>query len=251
MFKQGDHIEVLVARDPAYHQVGDVLEVSRVNEVKETIRCLDGSGGIVTYGWSDVKPWHGEQDDAAGEESIGSNQDINSLQSTINNLRGLCRDGALALTDRRAADIQMNVPALIDRMREAGAGEITPVVNPDIPALALFSSASGRPDLAGSRLFLHEHGLKDGPMGNSHGYSITNRADDSEEAADDPGYRLVVWEQITEEEGRRLVACWNACAGLDTELLENILMLGDTLKGRFKLLKAELDAGTPAAPWGA
>lgn len=32
---------------------------------------------------------------------------------------------------------------------------------------------------------------------------------------------------------RRLAACWNACEGLDTELLENILMLGDTLKSRF------------------
>ena len=37
-------------------------------------------------------------------------------------------------------------------------------------------------------------------------------------------------------DARRIVACVNACAGLDTELLENILMLGDTLKRRFKTL---------------
>jgi hypothetical protein len=37
-------------------------------------------------------------------------------------------------------------------------------------------------------------------------------------------------------DARRIVACINACAGFDTELLENILMLGDTLKRRFKTL---------------
>ena len=41
-------------------------------------------------------------------------------------------------------------------------------------------------------------------------------------------------------EARRLVACWNACVGLDTELLENILMTGETLKSRFELLKQEI-----------
>lgn len=39
---------------------------------------------------------------------------------------------------------------------------------------------------------------------------------------------------------RRLAACWNACEGLDTELLENILMLGDTLKTRFDALTSRL-----------
>lgn len=36
-----------------------------------------------------------------------------------------------------------------------------------------------------------------------------------------------------DEDARRLAACWNACDGLDTALLENILTLGDTLKDRF------------------
>ena len=39
-----------------------------------------------------------------------------------------------------------------------------------------------------------------------------------------------------EANARRIVACVNACAGLDTDLLENMLMLGDTLKQRFKVL---------------
>ena len=33
----------------------------------------------------------------------------------------------------------------------------------------------------------------------------------------------------------RLAACWNACEGLDTDLLENIATMGDTLASRFKL----------------
>lgn len=33
---------------------------------------------------------------------------------------------------------------------------------------------------------------------------------------------------------RFIVAAANACAGLDTELLENIVMVGDTLRGRFE-----------------
>jgi hypothetical protein len=38
-----------------------------------------------------------------------------------------------------------------------------------------------------------------------------------------------------EEDRRRLVACWNACQGLDTDLLESITMLGETLADRFEL----------------
>lgn len=34
-------------------------------------------------------------------------------------------------------------------------------------------------------------------------------------------------------DARRLVACWNACDGLGTDLLENIQTVGDTLKSRF------------------
>lgn len=33
----------------------------------------------------------------------------------------------------------------------------------------------------------------------------------------------------------RMAACWTACDGMDTDLLDNITMLGETLAGRFKL----------------
>lgn len=39
---------------------------------------------------------------------------------------------------------------------------------------------------------------------------------------------------------RRLAACWNACAGFDNELLENIDLMGDTLKQRFEGMQAEV-----------
>lgn len=42
-----------------------------------------------------------------------------------------------------------------------------------------------------------------------------------------------------EQNARRIVACVNACAGLDTALLENITMLGDTLKDRIDVLRNE------------
>lgn len=47
------------------------------------------------------------------------------------------------------------------------------------------------------------------------------------------------YDGIGYENARRIVACVNACAGLDTELLENIVLLGDTLKSRFETLKVE------------
>lgn len=34
---------------------------------------------------------------------------------------------------------------------------------------------------------------------------------------------------------RRLAACWNACEGLSTDLLDNIVLVGETLASRFKL----------------
>ena len=37
------------------------------------------------------------------------------------------------------------------------------------------------------------------------------------------------------ENARRLAACWNACEGLPTEILESIAMMGDTLASRFRL----------------
>lgn len=39
----------------------------------------------------------------------------------------------------------------------------------------------------------------------------------------------------TLNDARRLAACWNACEGLPTDLLENITMMGDTLHSRFRL----------------
>lgn len=37
------------------------------------------------------------------------------------------------------------------------------------------------------------------------------------------------------ENARRLAACWNACEGLATDLLENIVMVGNTLRTRFEM----------------
>lgn len=44
---------------------------------------------------------------------------------------------------------------------------------------------------------------------------------------------------------RRIAACWNACIGMSTDLLENIVMIGDTIASRFELrdqIKRELTA---------
>jgi hypothetical protein len=43
----------------------------------------------------------------------------------------------------------------------------------------------------------------------------------------------------SDDDARRLVACWNACDGLGTDLLENIVMVGDTIKSRFALRTQE------------
>lgn len=40
---------------------------------------------------------------------------------------------------------------------------------------------------------------------------------------------------ITEANARRIAACWNACEGIDTGMLENITTLGDTLASRFRM----------------
>ena len=39
----------------------------------------------------------------------------------------------------------------------------------------------------------------------------------------------------TEANARRIAACWNACEGIDTGMLENITTLGDTLASRFRM----------------
>jgi hypothetical protein len=50
-------------------------------------------------------------------------------------------------------------------------------------------------------------------------------------------------------DARRLVACWNACDGFDTDLLISIDTMGDTLAQRFHGLRAEFDVqqAKPAA----
>lgn len=40
---------------------------------------------------------------------------------------------------------------------------------------------------------------------------------------------------ISEANARRIAACWNACEGIDTGMLENITTLGDTLACRFRM----------------
>ena len=39
-------------------------------------------------------------------------------------------------------------------------------------------------------------------------------------------------------DARRLVACWNACEGISTDLLENLTLTGDTIAARLKLRDA-------------
>jgi hypothetical protein len=47
------------------------------------------------------------------------------------------------------------------------------------------------------------------------------------------GRRIFELEHGTTNELHRLAACWNACQGLSTELLESITTVGDTLLDRF------------------
>lgn len=46
--------------------------------------------------------------------------------------------------------------------------------------------------------------------------------------------------QLSLANASRLAACWNACIGFDTELLLNIVLMGDTLKQRFEGMQAEV-----------
>lgn len=48
---------------------------------------------------------------------------------------------------------------------------------------------------------------------------------------------LVTYGHLSDDDARRIVACVNACSGIGTEDLENILMLGDTLLSRINALK--------------
>lgn len=60
---------------------------------------------------------------------------------------------------------------------------------------------------------LCEHGSKTSLAGHTHGWHI-ERDDGTENG------RMIVWEQINEDEGRRIVACVNACAGMDDPAAE-------------------------------
>lgn len=66
-------------------------------------------------------------------------------------------------------------------------------------------------------------------------------------ALDDGLQREAVANAMSAEDAARLVACWNVCRGFDTAHLENIDMVGSTLKGRFAALQAEMKA-VPLAP---
>ena len=43
------------------------------------------------------------------------------LAEEVRRMRSMCKDAALAIEDRRAADISMNVLALIDRLKDDGS----------------------------------------------------------------------------------------------------------------------------------
>jgi hypothetical protein len=59
-------------------------------------------------------------------------------------------------------------------------------------------------------------------------------------AEDLNGFEMINYPELSKDDARRIVACVNACAGLTTENLENILLLGDTLLDRFNALKANV-----------
>lgn len=60
------------------------------------------------------------------------------------------------------------------------------------------------------------------------------------EDTEEEGKCALIASRIGASDARRLAAWWNACAGFDTELLENIDMFGDTLKQRFEGMQAEV-----------
>jgi len=53
------------------------------------------------------------------------------------------------------------------------------------------------------------------------------------ELRDEAGNLVAVVHRYTHANARRLAACWNACEGMSTELLENIVLLGETMLTRF------------------
>ena len=52
------------------------------------------------------------------------------------------------------------------------------------------------------------------------------------------GFETINQPELSKEDARRIVACVNACEGLSTEVLENIVLLGETLLDIINALKA-------------
>lgn len=70
-------------------------------------------------------------------------------------------------------------------------------------------------------------------------FQLTNVAQGQFKGQKENLWYATVHGKLSEEEqeqiAARLQACWNACEGLKTDLLENIATIGDTLASRFKL----------------
>lgn len=60
-FSEGQDVEIVVASNPAYHDVGSIVTLTFVDEDARQVKCLDGSGGAVTYAFSDVKAWYAHE----------------------------------------------------------------------------------------------------------------------------------------------------------------------------------------------
>lgn len=61
-------------------------------------------------------------------------------------------------------------------------------------------------------------------IGNQYGYQV---AIVNHQGTDFPA-------NVVEANARRLAACWNVCQGFDTEVLESILLMGETMLTRFQ-----------------
>jgi len=55
MIKVFDLVQVVVARNPRHHRVGDTLQVKEIRG-NRIVTC-DGDGGFVTYNIDEVKLW--------------------------------------------------------------------------------------------------------------------------------------------------------------------------------------------------
>ena len=59
-------------------------------------------------------------------------------------------------------------------------------------------------------------------------------------AEDLNGFEMINMPELSKGDARRIVACVNACKGLSTDNLENIVLLGETLLDRINALKANV-----------